>query len=112
MPWDITVAVTVGFEPRDHGRTPRSLDCTRGACAADGGILDPQERLAVEHHFGVSTRQVVRDHVISHALTAIAAAAQDEVDFFGGTALSRTMLPTLRLSEHAAFVVRSAIAKL
>jgi predicted nucleotidyltransferase component of viral defense system len=63
------------------------------------GVLDPQERLAVEHQFDVSARQVVRDHVISHALAAIAAAAQDEVVFFGGTALSRTLLPKLRLSE-------------
>lgn len=63
------------------------------------GVLDPKERLAVEHQFNVGARQVVRDHVISHALAAIATAAQDEVLFFGGTALSRTLLPKLRLSE-------------
>lgn len=63
------------------------------------GVLDPQERLAVEHQFNVGTRQVIRDHLISHALAAIAAAAQDDVVFFGGTALSRALLPNLRLSE-------------
>lgn len=63
------------------------------------GVLDPQERRAVEGQFGVGARQVVRDHVISHGLAAIAAAAQGDVVFFGGTALSRTLLPGLRLSE-------------
>ena len=63
------------------------------------GVLDSQERRAVEEQFGVGARQVVRDHVISHGLAAIAAAAQGDVVFFGGTALSRTLLPELRLSE-------------
>lgn len=63
------------------------------------GVLDPQERRAVEEQFGVGARQVVRDHVISHGLATIAAAAQGNVVFFGGTALSRTLLPQLRLSE-------------
>lgn len=63
------------------------------------GVLDPQERRAVEQQFGVGSRQVVRDHVISHGLAAIAAAAQSDVVFFGGTALARTLLPELRLSE-------------
>ena len=63
------------------------------------GVLDPQERRAVEEQFGVGARQVVRDHVISHGLAAITAAAQGDVVFFGGTALSRTLLPDLRLSE-------------
>jgi len=63
------------------------------------GVLDLQERRAVEEQFGVGARQVVRDHVISHGLAAIAAAAQSDVVFFGGTALSRTLLPGLRLSE-------------
>lgn len=63
------------------------------------GVLDEQERLDVEEKFGVGARQVVRDHVISHGLAAIAAAASDDVVFFGGTALARTLLPDLRLSE-------------
>lgn len=63
------------------------------------GVLDSQERRAVEKQFGVGGRQVVRDHVISHGLAAIATAAQGDVVFFGGTALSRTLLPELRLSE-------------
>lgn len=36
------------------------------------GILDESERLAIETRFGVDSDQVVRDHVISHALAAIA----------------------------------------
>lgn len=63
------------------------------------GVLDEHERLAVEEKFGVGARQVVRDHVISHGLAAIATASPDDVVFFGGTALSRTLLPDLRLSE-------------
>lgn len=63
------------------------------------GVLDPQERRAVEEQFGVGAQQVVRDHVISHGLAAVAAAAQGDVVFFGGTALARTLLPGLRLSE-------------
>lgn len=51
--------------------------------------------------FGVADEQVRRDHAISHALAAISTVPQnpDELVFFGGTALARTILPTLRLSE-------------
>ncbi|MCL1841990.1 MAG: nucleotidyl transferase AbiEii/AbiGii toxin family protein [Propionibacteriaceae bacterium] len=42
--------------------------------------------------------QIRHDFVISHLLAAIARHA-DRVVFFGGTALSRTFLPDLRLSE-------------
>ncbi|MFV0372871.1 nucleotidyl transferase AbiEii/AbiGii toxin family protein [Microbacterium sp.] len=49
--------------------------------------------------FGVSPEQVVRDHVISHALAAISTLGTDRVVFFGGTALSRTLLAEHRLSE-------------
>lgn len=58
------------------------------------GVLDEHERLAVEEKFGVGTGQVVRDHVISHGLAAIATAAPNDVVFFGGTALSRHRAPT------------------
>lgn len=63
------------------------------------GVLDVSERLDIERRFGVGPDQVVRDHIISHALSAIASAAADDVIFFGGTALSRTHLTELRLSE-------------
>lgn len=63
------------------------------------GVLDSLERDAVMMRFGVSPVQVARDHVISHALAAIASLGTDRIVFFGGTALSRTLLPELRLSE-------------
>jgi predicted nucleotidyltransferase component of viral defense system len=63
------------------------------------GVLDDDERIAVEMQFGVDEEQVIRDHAISHALAAIASIGTDEVVFFGGTALSRTHLTEVRLSE-------------
>ncbi len=63
------------------------------------GLLVDGERLAIEARFGVDSEQVVRDHAISHALAAIASLGTDDIIFFGGTALSRTHLTELRLSE-------------
>ncbi|MCL2464354.1 MAG: nucleotidyl transferase AbiEii/AbiGii toxin family protein [Micrococcales bacterium] len=48
--------------------------------------------------FGVAEDQVRHDFLLSHVLTAIAASRANVV-FYGGTALSRTFLPHLRLSE-------------
>lgn len=54
----------------------------------------------VAEHFGVAPAQVERDHLVSHVLAAIARAVRtDDVVFFGGTALSRTHLRDVRLSE-------------
>lgn len=75
------------------------MACPLGERALVPGILDDDERDAVIARFGVPLGQVVRDHVISHALAAIATLSTDSVVFFGGTALSRTLLPDLRLSE-------------
>ncbi|MQA35138.1 nucleotidyl transferase AbiEii/AbiGii toxin family protein [Modestobacter roseus] len=62
--------------------------------------LDAAEAAAVREQFGVADEQVLRDHAISHVLGALSAAGlHDDLVFFGGTALSRTFLPTLRLSE-------------
>lgn len=77
------------------------------------GVLDDDEREKVEDTFGVDSEQVTRDHVISHALAAISSVGTDDIVFFGGTALSRTHLTDLRLSEDIdlmAFGDRSAIA--
>lgn len=55
----------------------------------------------------------MRDHVISHALAAISTVGTDDIVFFGGTALSRTYLTGLRLSEDIDLLAlgdRSAIA--
>lgn len=60
-------------------------------------------------HFGVPQSQITRDHLISHTLLAIAehTASADALTFFGGTALCRTWLPNLRLSEDIDLLVDS-----
>ncbi|UGS25312.1 nucleotidyl transferase AbiEii/AbiGii toxin family protein [Microbacterium resistens] len=63
------------------------------------GVLSDEDRESVQLAFGVDSAQVVRDHIISHALAAIAALGSEDLIFFGGTALARTLLPALRLSE-------------
>lgn len=63
------------------------------------GALDEHEMRRIADLFGVGEAQVRRDHVISHMLAALSALGPDELVFFGGTALSRTHLPALRLSE-------------
>jgi len=62
--------------------------------------LDPAEVSHVREQFGVADEQVLRDHAISHVLAALSATdLVDDLLFIGGTALSRTFLPDLRLSE-------------
>ena len=60
--------------------------------------LSEPEALAQEEHFGVARAQIEHDFVISHVLAVLAPHAERFV-FFGGTALSRTILDGLRLSE-------------
>lgn len=81
------------FEETTNSRPEASLP------SVTPGFLDEDERIAVEIQFGVAEEQVVRDHAISHALAAIASIGTEDVVFFGGTALSRTHLTELRLSE-------------
>lgn len=71
------------------------------------GVLDENERRSVELRFGVGAEQVIRDHVISHVLAAIGNVGTDDVVFFGGTALSRTHLVDVRLSEDIDLIARS-----
>ncbi len=76
------------------------------------GVLDPAELRAVAEQFGVADEQVRRDHLISHVLAAIEGV--DGVVFYGGTALTRTVLPELRLSEDIDLMAvrpRSAVAQ-
>ncbi|MEE8867786.1 MAG: nucleotidyl transferase AbiEii/AbiGii toxin family protein [Acidipropionibacterium acidipropionici] len=63
------------------------------------GVLAKEDLLRVEDEFGVGEEQVRRDHLISHVLSAVSTLGVDDVMFLGGTALSRTWLPGLRLSE-------------
>ncbi|WP_417561820.1 nucleotidyl transferase AbiEii/AbiGii toxin family protein [Microbacterium sp.] len=63
------------------------------------GLLSEDDLVRVATQFGVEDEQVVRDHAISHALAAIAGLGTEAVVFFGGTALSRTLLTDVRLSE-------------
>jgi len=63
-----------------------------------------EELSEVGRRFDAAPEQVLRDHAISHVLAALAtvdgAARRDgDLVFIGGTALARTLLPTLRLSE-------------
>ena len=60
--------------------------------------------------FGVPEAQVVRDHLISHVLQVLAVDAPLEVTFFGGTALCRTWLPDVRLSEDIDLLVADHVA--
>lgn len=60
--------------------------------------------------FGVPASQVRRDHLISHTLAALGHSAQSVAGtpvFFGGTALCRTWLPDLRLSEDIDLLVNT-----
>lgn len=71
-------------------------------------MIDRSEIERTAGAFGVPDSQIVRDHLISHVLAAIADSADhDRVTFFGGTALCRTWLPDLRLSEDIDLLVES-----
>jgi predicted nucleotidyltransferase component of viral defense system len=77
-------------------------------------VLDPDELHDVASTFGVDEQQVLRDHLISHLLAAISAEAADELIFFGGTALARSVVPDGRLSEDIDLIAsgsRQEIAK-
>ena len=57
---------------------------------------------------------MLRDHLISHLLAAISAEVAEQVVFFGGTALARTVIPDGRLSEDIDLVtvgMRTEIAQ-
>lgn len=60
--------------------------------------LDERDAIKQQEHFGVSRAQVEHDFIISRILATIAPLAEHFI-FYGGTALSRTFLDGLRLSE-------------
>lgn len=69
-------------------------------------MLDEDEAVFFANKFGVAESQVRRDYMISHTLGALAASVADDVIFFGGTALTRTYLPDLRLSEDIDLIAK------
>lgn len=71
------------------------------------GVLSAADLQATMTSFGVAAHQVRRDHVISHALAALTLIDSDRLLFFGGTALARTHLPDLRLSEDIDLIALS-----
>ena len=71
-------------------------------------MIDRAEIEAIAGLFGAPDTQIIRDHLISHVLAAIADwPDSNRVTFFGGTALCRTWLPNLHLSEDIDLLVDS-----
>ena len=71
-------------------------------------MIEQSEVEAVAARFGAPDTQIIRDHFISHVLDAIADwPHNDRATFFGGTALCRTWLPDLRLSEDIDLLIDS-----
>ncbi len=71
-------------------------------------MITETEVTTLAAHLGVPEPQVLRDHLISHVLAALTQAPstlRNTVTFFGGTALCRTWLPDLRLSEDIDLLV-------
>jgi hypothetical protein len=77
-------------------------------------MLDPDQLQDVAETFGVDESQVRRDHLISHLLAGICGEAAEQIVFFGGTALARSLIPAGRLSEDIDLIAtgtRTAIAQ-
>ena len=73
-------------------------------------MIDQQEIASVAARFGAPETQIIRDHLISHVLSAIGKwPDRDDLTFFGGTALCRTWLPDLRLSEDIDLLVEASV---
>jgi hypothetical protein len=62
-------------------------------------MLDPLDLAGVSSTFAVAEQQVRRDHLIGHTLAALERLDLPTLVFFGGTALTWTLLPNGRLSE-------------
>jgi hypothetical protein len=71
-------------------------------------MLDPTEAQTLAEQFGVSPGQIARDHLISHLLAALSTHTADQVIFFGGTALARSLLPEGRLSEDIDLIAQGS----
>ena len=72
-------------------------------------MIDRTEIEAIAGQLGTREAQIMRDHLMSHVLAAVASGPdRDSVTFFGGTALCRTWLPGLRLSEDMDLLIDSS----
>jgi len=92
---------------RGEARRAAADEAARRASGRVRRRLAQDEVARVMTQFGVSTEQVLRDHAISHVLGALTRMdGVGDLVFFGGTALSRTFLPTLRLSEDIDLLFR------
>jgi predicted nucleotidyltransferase component of viral defense system len=73
-------------------------------------MINRAEIEAIANQFGAPDAQITRDHLISHVLAAIGDWPDSgRITFFGGTALCRTWLPDLRLSEDIDLLIDSPI---
>lgn len=79
-------------------RRPPRARVTRQPVAPASYKLSDADARAQMQHYGVPRESIEHDFVISHVLAAIAP-LRDQFVFYGGTALSRTILDGLRLSE-------------
>lgn len=85
--------------PSDQpARSSRRMRGVKETVRADPYALSRGDVEAQQARLGVSVQQVEHDFVISHILNAILSES-DKFVFYGGTALSRTYLAGLRLSE-------------
>lgn len=73
---------------------------------------DLTDEAFVAEQFGVGTAQIERDKLISHILAALSKLPVDQLAFFGGTALSRTHLTDLRLSEDVDLIALASRAEI
>lgn len=62
-------------------------------------MIGPREAAQWAARFGVAVEQIRRDHLVSAILTALPQLDAGHVTFIGGTALARTHLDGLRVSE-------------
>lgn len=81
-----------------RGRWTRYTQPERQSDPGSPFTLSEADTVAQQAHFSVARDQIEHDFVISHVLAALATHA-DQFVFYGGTALSRTFLDGLRLSE-------------
>lgn len=92
---------------RGESLTETNLEAVRRMKQSRPRTVPEGEIAHVTTQFGVATEQVLRDHAISHVLAALTRMKHaQQLIFFVGTALSRTFLPTLRMSEDIDLITR------